>query len=99
MLRLAKIFFRDHKPSLTLLLQQVVKGNQNVRSPPWAYTEREYGLSRTHCEFPYPFLNQEALFYSPDSFLLAYRIKVAFKLRNIAKLGGGETVVPVDCTL
>ena len=25
-LRLAKIFFRDHKPSLTLLLQQVVKG-------------------------------------------------------------------------
>ena len=36
--------------------------------------------SRTHCAFP--------LFYNPDSFPLADRIKVAFKLRNMAKLGG-----------
>ena len=28
------------------------------------------------------------LIYNPDSFPLAYRIKVAFKLRNMAKLGG-----------
>ena len=35
------------------------------------------------------------LIYNPDSFPLAYRIKVAFKLRNMAKLGG-EMVVPID---
>ena len=34
-------------------------------------------------------LSQETLFYNPDSSPLAYRIKVAFKLRNMAKLGGG----------
>ena len=45
-----------------------------------------------------PFLSQETLFYNPDSFPLAYRIKVAFKLRNMAKLGG-KMVVPIDCTL
>ena len=38
------------------------------------------------------------LIYNPDSFPLAYRINVAFKLINMAKLGG-EMVVPIDCTL
>ena len=38
------------------------------------------------------------LIYNPDSFPLAYRIKVAFKLRNMGKLGG-EMVVPIDCLL
>ena len=41
--------------------------------------------SRTHCLYPYPFLSQETLFYNSDSFHLAYRIKLAFKLRNLEK--------------
>ena len=44
-------------------------------------------------------LSQETLFYNPDSSPLAYRIKVAFKLRNMAKLWGGEMVVTIACTL
>ena len=38
-----------------------------------------------------PFLSQDTLFYNPDSFPLAYRIKLAFKIKNMAKTwaGGG----------
>ena len=32
-----------------------------------------------------PFLSQETLFYNSDSFHLAYRIKLAFKLTNMEK--------------
>ena len=67
-----------------------------MRSPPWAYTEREYAWVVGHIMD----LSQETLFYNPDSSPLAYRIKVAFKLRNMAKLGGGgEMVVTIACTL
>ena len=34
------------------------------------------------------FLSQETLLYNPDSFHLAYRIKLAFKLRNMEKTWG-----------
>ena len=64
-----------------------------MRSPPWAYTEREYAWVVGHIMD----LSQETLFYNPDSSPLAYRIKVAFKLRNMAKLGR-KMVVPIDCT-
>ena len=80
-LRQAKPFFRDHKHSLTLLLQQVVKG---------------YSLF-----ISLSFLSQETLFYNSDLFHLAYRIKLAFKFRNMENtLGknGGTKNVTIDCS-
>ena len=64
-LRQAKTFLRDHKPSLTLLLQQVVKVYmyQNLRSPPWVCTEREYWQQDT-LYISLPFLSQETLLVS-----------------------------------
>ena len=49
-----------------------------------------------------PFLSQDTLFYNPDSFHLAYRIKLAFKLRNMEKnlrkkIGGTENLT-IDCS-
>ena len=48
-----------------------------------------------------PFLRQETLLYNPDSFHLAYRIKLAFKLRNMEKTwgkNGGTKNVTFDCS-
>ena len=48
-----------------------------------------------------PFFSQETLFYNPDSFPLAYRIKVAFKLRNMEKTwgkNGGTKHVTMECS-
>ena len=48
-----------------------------------------------------PFLSQETLFFNSDSFHLAYRIKLAFKLRKMEKLGekiGGTKNVTIDCS-
>ena len=48
-----------------------------------------------------PFLSQETLFYNSDSFHLAYRIKLAFKLRNMEKTwgkNGGTKNVTIDCS-
>ena len=60
--------------------------------------------SRTHCSFPYPFLSRETLFYNPYLLHLAYIIKLAFKLRNMEKLGekiaknGSTKNVTIDCS-
>ena len=53
--------------------------------------------SRTHCSFPPPFLCQETWFYNPDALQLAYRIKLAFKLRKMEKNGGTKNVT-TDCS-
>ena len=48
-----------------------------------------------------PFLIQETLFYIPDSFHLACRIKLAFNLETWKKLGeknGGTENVTIDCS-
>jgi len=47
------------------------------------------------------FLSQDTLFYIPESFPLAYRIKLAFKLINMAKTWGGNgdtRNVAIDCS-
>ena len=49
--------------------------------------------SRTHYFISLPFLSQETLFDNSDSFHLAYRIKLAFKVRNMEKTWG-KMVVP-----